>query len=29
VVGDNRDMPIEQHMLGQTAVNRIAGTPLW
>jgi signal peptidase I len=29
VVGDNRSMPIEQHMFGQTAVNRIVGTPLW
>ncbi|HSB06328.1 MAG TPA: signal peptidase I [Thermodesulfobacteriota bacterium] len=29
VVGDNRSMPIEQHTFGQTAVNRIVGTPLW
>ena len=29
VVGDNRSMPIEQHMFGQTAVSRIVGTPLW
>jgi len=29
VVGDNRSMPMEQHVFGQTAINRIVGTPLW
>lgn len=29
VVGDNRSVPIELHMFGQTAVSRIAGGPLW
>ncbi len=29
VVGDNRSMPIEQHVFGQAAVSRIVGTPLW
>jgi len=29
VVGDNRDMPIEQHYFGQTSAKRIEGTPLW
>jgi len=29
VVGDNRNMPMEQQMFGQTAANRIVGMPLW
>jgi signal peptidase I len=29
VVGDNRDMNIDNHVFGQTSVKRIAGTPLW
>jgi len=29
LVGDNRNMPIEQHDFGQTALWRIAGAPLW
>jgi signal peptidase I len=29
VVGDNRDMPIEQHDFGQTPVTRILGKPIW
>jgi signal peptidase I len=29
VVGDNRDMPIEQHYFGQASVGRIVGAPLW
>jgi signal peptidase I len=29
VVGDNRDMNIENHIFGQTSIKRIAGTPLW
>ena len=29
VVGDNRNMPIENHIFGQTLKNRIIGGPLW
>ena len=29
VVGDNRNMPIEDHHFGQTSKARIMGTPLW
>ena len=29
LIGDNRNMPMEQHDFGQTAVWRIAGAPLW
>jgi hypothetical protein len=29
VAGDNRDMPISQHVFGQTAASRIVGAPLW
>ncbi len=29
LVGDNREMPIEQHDFGQTAKTRIQGTLLW
>lgn len=29
VVGDNRNMPIENHHFGQTSKNRIIGVPLW
>ena len=29
VVGDNRDMNIDNHIFGQTSVKRIAGRPLW
>jgi signal peptidase I len=29
VVGDNRNMPIEDHLFGQTSINRIVGVPLW
>jgi hypothetical protein len=29
VVGDNRVMPMEQHVFGQTDIQRILGTPLW
>ena len=29
VVGDNRSMPIENHVFGQTSVERIVGVPLW
>lgn len=29
VVGDNRQMPIENHYFGQTSVKRIIGVPLW
>jgi signal peptidase I len=29
VVGDNRNMPIEDHLFGQTPMKRIIGTPLW
>jgi signal peptidase I len=29
VVGDNRNMPIENHYLGQASVKRVVGAPLW
>ena len=29
VVGDNRNMPIEDHYFGQTSMNRLLGGPLW
>ncbi len=29
VVGDNRNVPIDNHMFGQTPMRRIAGVPLW
>ncbi len=29
VVGDNRNMPIENHHFGQTSKSRILGVPLW
>lgn len=29
VIGDNRSMPIEEHLFGQTRVERIVGSPLW
>jgi len=29
VVGDNRDMNIDNHIFGQTTVKRVAGRPLW
>ncbi len=29
VVGDNRNMPIENHHFGQTSKRRIIGVPLW
>jgi signal peptidase I len=29
VVGDNRNMPIENHYFGQTPIRRIMGVPLW
>ncbi len=29
VVGDNRNMPIKNHVFGQTEISRIVGTPLW
>jgi signal peptidase I len=29
VVGDNRSMPIENHVFGQTPIERIVGGPLW
>ncbi len=29
VVGDNRDVPVENHYFGQTSLRRIAGAPLW
>ena len=29
VIGDNRNMPIENHGFGQTLKNRIMGGPLW
>lgn len=29
VVGDNRSVPAERHVFGQTPVKRIAGAPLW
>lgn len=29
VVGDNRNVPIENHAFGQTSIDRIIGVPLW
>jgi len=29
LVGDNRNVPMEQHDFGQTSIHRIIGTPLW
>ena len=29
VVGDNRNIPIENHLFGQASVKRIVGAPLW
>lgn len=29
VVGDNRNMPIENHHFGQVTLKRVAGVPLW
>ena len=29
VVGDNRNMPIENHLFGQASMKRIVGVPLW
>ena len=29
VVGDNRSMPIEQHVFGEVELRKIKGTPLW
>jgi len=29
LVGDNRGVPAERHVFGQTSVKRIAGVPLW
>jgi len=29
VVGDNRSIPMESHVFGQTPIERIVGTPLW
>ena len=29
VVGDNRSMPIENHLFGQASEKRITGAPLW
>lgn len=29
VVGDNRDMALENHTFGQTSLRRIMGVPLW
>ncbi|MCX5909303.1 MAG: signal peptidase I [Deltaproteobacteria bacterium] len=29
VVGDNRDIPMEQHYFGQASIQRIMGVPLW
>jgi signal peptidase I len=29
VVGDNRNMPIENHHFGQTSKSRVMGVPLW
>jgi hypothetical protein len=28
-VGDNRNMPIENHVFGQTSMKRIVGVPSW
>jgi signal peptidase I len=29
LVGDNRNVPMEQHDFGQTSIQRIIGAPLW
>lgn len=29
VIGDNRRMPLENHVFGQTSIKRILGGPLW
>lgn len=29
LVGDNRNVPMEQHDFGQTLGNRIVGAPIW
>ncbi|MFB3884609.1 MAG: signal peptidase I [Thermodesulfobacteriota bacterium] len=29
VVGDNRNMPMENHLFGQVPIKRIVGVPLW
>ena len=29
VVGDNRNVPIQNHVFGQTPIERIKGVPLW
>lgn len=29
VIGDNRDVPIESHVFGQTGIERIIGSPIW
>ncbi|MFA5205294.1 MAG: signal peptidase I [Lentisphaeria bacterium] len=29
VAGDNRSMPIEQHVLGEAELERVAGAPVW
>lgn len=29
LVGDNRNGPVENHLFGQTPMNRIIGVPLW
>ncbi|MEI8078857.1 MAG: signal peptidase I [bacterium] len=29
VAGDNRSMPIDQHVLGEAELDRIAGAPVW
>lgn len=29
VIGDNRNVPIESHVFGQTSIERIVGRPLW
>jgi signal peptidase I len=29
VIGDNRNMPMENHYFGQTLRNRIVGVPIW
>lgn len=29
VVGDNRSMPIQEHLFGQARIERVIGSPLW
>jgi signal peptidase I len=29
VIGDNRSMPIENHLFGQASKSRLLGVPLW